>query len=167
MSDNLDLKTIFDIVSGWSVEEIQSIMHHKKWTRQEATPFEANDKSGNPPALAPENFAQCRRSLKFLLKTDLTILTDEERAMIVISSTVLLMNDLEYVRKENLEKIIHTDKVKQNMLRLLNDMDGEGEGSIKKLQLFYALHEQRKNQDKKIKKITLFSYYKYNVSYLN
>ncbi|MDB2333666.1 tetratricopeptide repeat protein [Candidatus Poseidoniales archaeon] len=88
------------------------------------------------------------------MKSDLNVLNDEETAMIVICSTFLLMNDLAYVRKENLERIIHTDKVKQNMLRLLNDMDGEVDGSIKKLQLFYALHKQRENLNKKIKKIT-------------
>ena len=158
MSDDLDLKTIFDIVSGWSVEEIRSIMYHKKWTRQGSVPFEKTDKSGNPPALAPERFEKCRTSLKVLLESDLSILNDEETAMIVICSTFLLMNDLVYVRKENLEEIIHADKVKQNILRLLNDMDGEIDGSIKKLQLFYALHKQRENPDKEdkgeIKKIT-------------
>ena len=80
-------------------------------------PFEKTDKSGDPiHRLLNVLKTAGRVSRGDLLESDLSILNDEETAMIVICSTFLLMND-EYVRKENLEGIIHADKVKQNILR--------------------------------------------------
>ena len=145
MSSELD--SIFDGISRWSIENIRSIMFHEEWTRQEKKPFPVTDKSKVQPALAPEDFTNCRDSLMALLEQDSKYFDDEQNAKLIICSTFLLMNDKEDFRHGALESLLNKGEVKANLLRLFtNEMDADADKkSIKRLQLFYALYKQREN----------------------
>jgi hypothetical protein len=153
MSSELD--TIFNKISGWSVEEIQSIMYHEEWTRDRGkTPFKH---PGIKPAKPRSSFTNNRDELKALLDQDFEDFTTEKISKIIICSTFLLMNDKDKVRHEYLNELVNKSEIKANLLQLFETMDKGWSASsqkITKLQLFHALCKQRENSEFKIKKVT-------------
>ena len=158
MSDNLDLKTIFDIVSGWSVEEIQNLMYHMRWSRAGgSSPFKGPE-SRPKPDTDKQDFANYREAIGGLFEAD----TDNEvKAKWVVCATFLFMD--EDASRNRISEIFDDDVV-QNAVKLLKQMDAavsEGGREISKLQLFYTLHKQRESLEKndegviiKTKKVT-------------
>jgi tetratricopeptide (TPR) repeat protein len=142
MSDDLNLNDVFDIISGWSVEEIQNLMYHMNWSRAGGiAPFKGPENTSNPDT-KKEEFDNYRVPIKSLFDTDAD---NEVKAKWVICATFLFMDDDE-ARKRISE--IFDDDVVQYAVELLKQMDAtvsEGGREISKLQLFYTLHKQRES----------------------
>tara|TARA_B100001564_G_C20669827_1_gene685664 strand:+ start:5399 stop:9262 length:3864 start_codon:yes stop_codon:yes gene_type:complete len=154
MSKELD--DVFDKISKWAIDDIRKVMFHEKWTKEDREPFNKLTKSKIPPPKPPKSFNDCREKLKPLLEQELDGFNSEEKAKLIICSTFLLMNDAQTVRHDYLGRLLEDGQVQTNLFRLLNEMDNETPGGdIRKLQLFYALREQRANPSKiKIQKVT-------------
>ena len=153
MSKELD--KIFGEISRWSVEEIESIMHHEKWTRDGKNPFK--DQGINKPKKPRSPINNNRNELVALLDQDFEDFIPEQIAKTIIISTFLLMNDEAKLRHGNINKLINQSEIKTNLLQLLGAMDKDWLASgqkITKLQLFYALYKQRENSEFEIKKVT-------------
>ena len=152
-----ELNDIFEKIKGWSVEEIQSILYHRKWTQTKMTPFKESGKSKPPPEYPPESFDSYRKSLAEMLNQGLDDIDAEQSAKIIVCSTFLLVNDDTVDGNDKFSQMRLRDGVHSKLLELLNEMDETAKScgqSIQKRQLFYALFKQRENSSFTIKKVT-------------
>ena len=155
MTDKLN--EIFETIKGWSVEQIQSILYHRKWTQMKKNPFKESGKSGIPPKHPPKSFDGYRKSLAEMLNQGLDDIDAEQSAKIIVCSTFLLVNDDTVDGNDKFSQMRLRDGVHSKLLELLNEMDETAQScgqSIQKRQLFYALFKQRENSSFTIKKVT-------------
>jgi len=149
-----ELNDIFEAIKGWSVEQIQSILYHEKWTKNDISPF----MFGKIPSLSPPKFETYREDLKRIFKKKPHEFGIEDKAKIIFCSTFLLMNDHEFVRDKKIKSLLSQTDVHNRLLKLFTkEVDSASNSSgedIQKLQLFFALLKQRENPKFLIKKVT-------------
>ena len=153
-----ELMNIFLKIRSWTVKDIQSILFHEQWTKNEIHPLRTTEKHGIPPEIYDrDSFKDLRKSLTEILKKDSNSFDAEQDAKIIVCSTFLLMNDSRKLRPPHIKSVLSKERVRYELLELLDGMDSNtypSGQSVKKLQLFYALFKQREDKKFTIKKVT-------------